>query len=44
MRSTDFRKAFDSVSHVQLLLKLWKILWEIRFKAYLVDRSQCVKA
>ena len=39
----DFRKAFDSVSHVELLLKLWKILWEIRFKAYLFDISQCVK-
>ena len=43
----DFRKAFDSVPHVELLLKLWKIgfvgnIW-MWFKAYLFDRSQCVK-
>ena len=43
----DFRKAFDSVPHVELLLKFWKIgfvgsIW-MWFKAYLFDRSQCVK-
>ena len=42
----DFRKAFDSVSFNELLLKLWKIgitgnLWKW-FKAYLSSRSQCV--
>ena len=42
----DFRKAFDSVSHYQLLSKLWTAgisgnLWRW-FKAYLSSRTQCV--
>ena len=42
----DFRKAFDSVSHNQLLVKLWNIgitgtLWKW-FKSYLCNRVQCV--
>lgn len=42
----DFRKAFDSVAHVELLLKLWNIsfmgkLW-LWFKAYFFDRAQCM--
>ena len=42
----DFRKAFDSVPHNELLIKLWNIgitgtLWK-RFESYLSDRSQCV--
>ena len=42
----DFRKAFDSVPHNELLCKLWKIgicgdfwMW---FKCYLSSRRQCV--
>ena len=40
----DFRKAFDSVAHNELLLKLWNIgicgkLWK-RFEAYLLCRQQ----
>ena len=42
----DFRKAFDSVPHNELLLKLWNIgitgntwLW---IKEYLTGRLQCV--
>ena len=43
----DFKKAFDSVSHNELLVKLWSIgvtgnLWKW-FKAYLFDRWQCVR-
>ena len=43
----DFAKAFDSVPHNELLLKLGKMgvvgdLWKW-FKAYLNDRNQCVK-
>ena len=42
----DFKKAFDSVSHNELLLKLWKFgitggLW-LWFKAYLSFRTQVV--
>ena len=42
----DFRKAFDSVSHNELLLKLWHFgitgsLW-MWFRAYLSDRHQFV--
>jgi len=41
-----FQKAFDSVPHSKLLLKLWNIditgkLWKW-FKSYLSDRVQCV--
>ena len=42
----DFRKAFDSVTHNELLLKLWKFgitgtLW-LWLRAYLTNRVQCV--
>lgn len=42
----DFKKAFDSVPHNELLLKLWKVgitgeLWNW-FRAYLNSRNQCV--
>ena len=42
----DFKKAFDSVSHNELLVKLWKFgitgnLWSW-FRGYLLHRSQCV--
>ena len=42
----DFKKAFDSVSHNELLVKLWSSgvtgnLW-LWCKAYLSNRSQCV--
>ena len=39
----DFKKAFDSVPHNELLLKLWNIgnLW-LWFKAYLTSRNQVV--
>ena len=42
----DFQKAFDSVPHNELLLKLWNIgitgyLWKW-FRSYLNNRSQCV--
>ena len=42
----DIRKAFDSVPHCELLLKLWKIgisgkLWNW-FRCYLSNRLQCV--
>ena len=42
----DFRKAFDSVPHNELLMKLWNIgivgtLWKW-FRSYLSDRAQCV--
>ena len=42
----DFRKAFDSVPHNELLVKLWNIgitgtLWKW-FESYLSNRSQCV--
>ena len=42
----DFRKAFDSVPHSELLFKLWNIgingsLWKW-FKSYLNNRLQCV--
>ena len=43
----DFRKAFDSVSHNDLLTKLWSFgitgrLWQW-FRCYLLNRQQCVK-
>ena len=42
----DFSKAFDSVSHSNLLLKLWSAgitggVWSW-LQSYLSDRSQCV--
>ena len=42
----DFRKAFDSASRNELLVKLWNIgitgtLWKW-FESYLSNRSQCV--
>ena len=42
----DFRKAFDSVSHNDLLTKLWSFgitgrLWQW-FRCYLLNRQQCV--
>ena len=42
----DFRKAFDSVPHNELLIKLWNMgitgtLWRW-FASYLSNRSQCV--
>ena len=42
----DLRKAFDSVPHNELLMKLWNIgiigtLWKW-FKSYLFNRAQCV--
>ena len=42
----DFSKAFDSVSHTKLLLKLWSVgitggIWSW-IQSYLSDRSQCV--
>ena len=42
----DFKKAFDSVAHNELLVKLWSFgitgnLWNW-FKAYLSSRGQCV--
>ena len=42
----DFKKAFDSVPHTNLLIKLWSFgitgsLWEW-FKSYLTNRHQCV--
>jgi len=42
----DFRKAFDSVPHYELLVKLWNIgisgcLWQW-FGSYLENRTQCV--
>ena len=42
----DFKKAFDSVSHNELLFKLWRFgitgnLWKW-FRAYLSHRHQCV--
>ena len=42
----DFKKAFDSVAHSELLYKLWSFvitgkLW-LWIKAYLSDRLQCV--
>jgi ribonuclease P/MRP protein subunit RPP40 len=45
-QTDDFRKAFDSVSHNELLLKLWRFgitgsLWML-FKAYLTDSHQYV--
>ena len=43
----DFRKAFDSVAHNELLTKLWYFgitgnLWNW-FRAYLSSRKQCVR-
>ena len=43
----DFRKAFDSVAHNELLTKLWCFgitgnLWKW-FRAYLSSRKQCVR-
>ena len=43
----DFRKAFDSVAHNELLTKLWCFgitgnLWKW-FRAYLSSRTQCVR-
>ena len=43
----DFKKAFDTISHTKLLLKLYKIgitgnLWKW-FHCYLANRVQCVK-
>ena len=42
----DFKKAFDSVAHNELLIKLWSFgiqgnLWKW-FKSYLTSRMQCV--
>ena len=42
----DFKKAFDSIPHGELLFKLWAFgitgdLWK-RFKSYLANRSQYV--
>ena len=42
----DFRKAFDSVPHNELLMKRWNIgitgtLWKW-FKSYLCNRAQCI--
>ena len=46
MMFLDFKKAFDSVSHNELLVKLWHFvitgdLWHW-FRAYLTDRKQYV--
>ena len=43
----DFKKAFDSVPHNELLVKLWSFgitgnLWNW-FKGYLLNRTQCVR-
>ena len=39
----DFKKAFDSVPHNELLLKLWNIgITRLWFKAYLTSRNQVV--
>jgi len=43
----DMQKAFDSVSHKNLLRKLWTLgtqgdLWHL-FKAHLTNRTQCVR-
>ena len=43
----DFKKAFDSASHNELLVKLWSFgitgnLWNW-FKGYLLNRTQCVR-
>ena len=43
----DIRKAFDSVPHDQLLLKLWNLgltgsVWQL-IKSYLTGRRQCVR-
>ena len=43
----DIRKAFDTVSHDQLLLKLWHLgitgsVWQL-IKSYLTGRRQCVR-
>ena len=45
--STDYRKAFDSVVHNELLCKLWQYgisgdLWNW-IRAYLTNRIQCVR-